>query len=278
MKTLARKMETYLKSLADPFDNTISQPKLLDGRIERTAGLRLRSTGDITCRTTGYTYIALFNGINNVMAYQAEGSDDDPVNQFNKSPAQFTGCLETSGNRAMINKYRAFGAALKLALQNAPDTSDGMFEAVRVPSLPGFSWGGTGAVAYEGNIVLTNAQFVTAFTNVADNPTYMQGRLRDIGRYMFRCNFRQGEIDYVNTAAPGNTDWHMRMDVVLIRIKGRQVTGQPSVLMYQTVSLKELEYNEGTIASRLQTYNNTVNDHDELLLRVNFKQPAILIN
>lgn len=268
-------METYLRSLADPFDTTISNPKLLDGRIERTAGLRFRSTGDITCRTSGYTYIALFNGINNVMCYQAEGSDDDPVAQFNKSPAQFVGCYETAENRGMISQFRCFGAGLKLTLQNAPDTSDGMFEAVRVPINPSFLWGGTGAIAYQGNLVLTNGQIATLCNNMADNPTYMTGRLRDINRYMFRPNYRNGEINFIgNVGGPvfSNMDW------VVIRIKGRQVTGQPSVLMYDTVSLKEIEYNEGTVASRLQSYNNTVSNHDELLLRVNFKQPALLIN
>lgn len=269
-------LQTYVRSLADPFDTTVSNPKLLDGRIERTAGLRFRANGDITCKTSGYTYIALLNGYNNVMCYQAEGSDDDPVNQFNKSPAQFTGFYETADNRAMISQARNFSAGLRLTLQNAPDTSDGMFEAIRVPfAVGGFSWGGTGGVAYQGNIVMTAAQLVSSFAGASDNPTYQAGRLRDLNRYMFRLNYRNGELPF---HFYNGYDTTVYMDVIIIRIKGRQVTGQPSVLMYETVSLKEIEYKEGTIASRLQTYNETVPDHDELLLKINFKQPAVLIN
>jgi len=69
-------LQACSKSLLDPFDKGMSQPKLLDGKIARSSGIRLCATGEITCDSSGHAHVALIPGASNVLCWQA---DDDPA-------------------------------------------------------------------------------------------------------------------------------------------------------------------------------------------------------
>lgn len=261
-------MSNYVRSLADPFDLTVQQPKFLDGRIDRSSGVRLRTTGTITCDTGGFTYICLFAGAGNTICWQTAGTTDGAVT-LDKIPTPFTGYQSVGFNEQAQKASRTIAQGLKLQLMNSADESDGIWEAIRVPRFGGSAI--TPSNLYQW--FLPRADFVSAFADVANNPTYQTGRLRDLHRYMFRTNYRNHELSF--NALQNNID---DFDHVLIRIRGRTVSGQPSVLMYDTVNLVEIEYPAGTAISRLMTYNTVYPNMDEVANRINIKTPAIRIN
>jgi len=270
--------QQYIRSLADPFDTSVDQPKLLDGRVDRSSGLRLRVTGDITCKTTGFTYIALINGSSNSICWQAEGSDDvtTATAYLNKGPPAYKNYIESAANQAFIRGARGISSGLKLALINGPEESDGMWESVRINSriyeLTGFL--NTPSDDINNNTVsVTAAGMLAMCENMADNPTYQSGRLRDINRYMFRSNFRNAELGWSLNSTPSANS-----DTIIIRIRGRQVSGQPSILRFDTVQTAEVEYKPNTPMFRLMGQNQVLPDQDELLNKLNIRFPGIRID
>jgi len=169
-------MQAYTKSLLDPFDKTISQPKLLDGKVSRSSGIRLRATGEITCAGIGTTYVVLFPGTSNVIAWQTDPAVG-PV-----TPQPFAGHLDTAADRANVKSTRSVGTALRLSLVNSADQNEGYWEAARVPTCHldfSFTAGSTSAVSMPmggaGNLDLSNYS------------TYLTGKLPNIPRFDLRC-------------------------------------------------------------------------------------------
>lgn len=273
---MSTQMATYLRSVADPFDVAYQQPKFLDGRIDRTAGMRLRTTGTITCETNGFTYVVLFPGISNVLNWAYGANSSTPAGN---RPTPFQGFAETAPNAASINRYRMITAGLKLSLVNAADNSDGIYEAIRLTNVQT----ATSFFSQDNNEMVVATAFPAAWCNdMANNPTYQMGRLRDIHRMLFRLNWRNSELEYRNgattVAVNGGVVPTLTHDVIVIRVRGRQVASEPSLIMYDTVATHEIEYVEGTALNRLMTYNAVVPNMDTMSNRLNLKTPAIQIS
>lgn len=261
-------MQAYTKSLLDPFDKTISQPKLLDGKVARSSGIRLRATGEITCNGAGTTYVALFPGAANVVCWEV----DDAVGPI--APSSFGGHLDTPADRSNVKSTRTVGAALRLSLVNSADQNEGYWEAARIPTNPlDFTLSGTsGAVVLNmggsGNLDLSNYS------------TYLTGKLRDIHRYQFKLNAIDNDIKFSRLLSePPNQEMLVseQWDTIIIKIHGRVEAGAPSQLMYDCISAQEVLYKENTALARLMTTTAYVPQTKSLLTRTRFNAPAIQI-
>jgi hypothetical protein len=152
----ALQMQAYTKSLLDPFDKTISQPKLLDGKVARSSGICLRATGEITCAGIGTTYVALSLGASNVIAWQVDKAAG-PV-----TPHAFAGHLDSVNDRSNVKATRTVGTALRLSLVNSADQNEGYWEAAQVPTNHlDFTFSGTSSsvslpMGGTGNVDLSN--------------------------------------------------------------------------------------------------------------------------
>lgn len=267
-------MTTYVRSLANPFDTTVAQPKILDGKLDRTAGMRHRVTGNVSCKTSGDTFFILHRGGPNVLSWFITGSLNGStlVEAPTKLPPLYQGLLDPN-----LRQLRLISAGLKLSLLNSADQADGIFEAIRVNNMNGVV-AVNGANA--GTIIMNEADCIAACTDMANNESYISGRLRDINRYMFRLNWRDFEVPFyppqasLTTNNPAALAYH---DTVIIRIRGRQVTTEPSVIMYDAVATHQMEYNDGTALGRLMTRDAVTTNHDELFNRMNIKKAGIRI-
>lgn len=259
---------TYTELLLDPFSGALNQPKLLDGKFNRTAGVRFRQTGEITCSATGFTYIALIPGLSNILCWQIGTGDVT-------TPIPFVNHIGTVADKANINRLRMVGAAVKLSMLNSADQNDGYWEAVRVPTQTreqSLAVGTSSLVHYN---MFQNAIAM----DIANSPTYMRGKLRDIHRYMFKLNSSETDHNWgIVSDAPVveqvlDTDW----DTVIIRIKGRVDAATPSVLSYEAISNQEVVYKENTALGRLMTPSPMVPETGELLQKTRFEMPAVQI-
>ena len=227
-------MQAYTKSLLDPFDKTISQPKLLDGKVARSSGIRLRATGEITCAGTGTTYIALVPGMSNVLAWQVDEAEG-PI-----TPQPFAGHMDTVADRANVKQIRSVGTALRLSLVNSADQNEGYWEAARIPTCHmDFSFevknGVTTSAVHlamggSGNVDLSNYS------------TYQTGKLRDIHRFQFKLNAIDNDITFSRCVAEPPTIEQMlseQWDTIIIKVHGRVEAGAPSQLMYDCISAQE---------------------------------------
>lgn len=245
-------MQAYTKSLLDPFDKTISQPKLLDGKVARSSGIRLRATGEITCAGTGTTYVALFPGASNVIAWQVDETLG-PV-----TPQPFAGHLDMANDRANVKSTRAVGTALRLSLVNSADQNKGYWEAARIP---------------------TNHLDFT-FEGTTSAVSLPMGKLRDIHRFQFKLNAIDNDIKFSRMVTEPPTTENMvseQWDTIIIKIHGRVEAGAPSQLMYDCISAPEVIYKENTALARLMTSTPYVPQTKSLLTRTRFNPPGIQI-
>jgi hypothetical protein len=268
MADSAPQMQAYTKSLLDPFDKTISQPKLLDGKVARSSGIRLRATGEITCAGTGTTYVALFPGASNVIAWQVD-EVAGPI-----TPQPFAGHLDSVADRANVKSTRTVGTALRLSLVNSADQNEGYWEAARIPTnhLDFTFEGATSAVSLpmggSGNVDLSNYA------------TYLTGKLRDIHRFQFKLNAIDNDIKFSRMVTEPPTTENMvseQWDTIIIKIHGRVEAGAPSQLMYDCISAQEVIYKENTALARLMTSTAYVPQTKSLLTRTRFNPPGIQI-
>lgn len=122
----------YTKSVLNPFDKGVAQPKLLDGKVARSSGIRLKSTGTISCNPEHTTYIALFPGRSNVLCWTTDVYS--ATSKVKETPEAFQSHLDSAQDRANTKASRVVGAALRLALVNNPEQNEGYWEAARIPT------------------------------------------------------------------------------------------------------------------------------------------------
>lgn len=275
-------LQTYTKSLLDPFDKAISQPKLLDGKVPRSSGIRLRATGEITCNGAGSTYLALIPGASNVICWR---SDNDPLVP-EVTPTPFQGHLDSLNDRENIKGVRTVGTALRLSLVNSADQNEGYWEAARIPtSSLDFSF--TKTVTGDPNAIPpTVDEFNSAVymslgaLDLSNYQTYITGKLRDIHRYQFKLNAIDNDINFSRILSePPEVDQFVseQWDTIIIKIHGRVEIGAPSMIMYDCISCQEVIYKENTALARLMTTSPYVPQTKSLLTRTRFNPPGVQI-
>lgn len=103
----------YTKSLLDPFATSVPQPKIYDGKVLRSAGLRFRTTGEMTING-GVTYIVLSPALSAPMTWYTATTATVPTEDS-------VDHIGSSAERAVIDKLRIVGCGLKLNLMNSAD-------------------------------------------------------------------------------------------------------------------------------------------------------------
>lgn len=264
-------LQAYTKSLLDPFDKGMSQPKLLDGKVSRSSGIRLRATGEITCNGSGSTYIALIPGASNVICWRV---DDDPMIP-EVTPAPFQGHLDTIPDRANVKGVRTVGTALRLSLVNSADQNEGYWEAARIP---------TSALDFDfttvGGVTTTSVAMKLGSLDLSNYQTYLTGKLRDIHRYQFKLNAIDNDINFSRIISePPEVDQLLseQWDTIIIKVHGRVELGAPSMMMYDCISCQEVIYKENTALARLMTTSPYVPQTKSLLTRTRFNPPGVQV-
>jgi hypothetical protein len=261
-------LQAYTKSLLDPFDKGMSQPKLLDGKVSRSSGIRLRATGEITCNGAGSTYIALVPGMSNVLCWRV---DNDPLVP-EAVPVPFQGHLDTAVDRDNVKGARTVGVALRLSLVNSADQNEGYWEAARIPtSSMDFSFGT--------NPPSSSVSMAVGALDLSNYQTYLTGKLRDIHRYQFKLNAIDNDINFLKFQEPPQVDQFVseQWDTIIIKIHGRVELGAPSMIMYDCISCQEVIYKENTALARLMTTSPYVPQTKSLLTRTRFNPPGVQV-
>lgn len=255
----------YLTSLLDPFDTTILQPKLLDGKVPRSSGIRLRSTGEIQCDSAGVTYIALLPGLQNVLSWKVGSATS-------VTPPKYNGHISVDTDRAQVKKIRLVGAALRLTLVNSALENEGYFEAARLPV-------GDADLMLNADGTLSTPILDTGL-DLANHQTYMTGKCRDLHRYQFRLNTTNTDFPFGQLTEPPqlNELTTSNFDMILIKIHGRSDASSPSVIMFDAICNQEVVYVENTALSRLMGHSSKLNGFEKLVEMANYQQPAIQVS
>jgi hypothetical protein len=262
-RTVSSAYADYMRLLINPFTNNVAPKKLLDGQVERSAGIRLRQTGELALNTSAVSYIALFPGFGNNFSWQISGS--------NNGPSPYPYHVNTDENRALIRTIRLAGVGLRLTLNNAALENDGYWEAARVP------YAAADFTIASGDWAQVLYNLPTTDVDLSNYQTYQTGKLKDIHLVQFGLNSRDNDHNFVGPpgTAPCTIDkmsdpsW----DVIMIKLHGR--TASASNLTYDVVSLQEVAYREDTQPARLMTKNVRIPNFEGQLTKTRFTTPAV---
>lgn len=274
-------LDVYAASFLDPFDSSIPQPKILDGSVTRSSGLKFRATGNITLDAAGGdNWFVLFPGFSHGMVWKI-GAGDYTTHTL------FPSHVENATARHSLNKLRLVSQGLKLSLLNSSDDNEGYWEAIRVPMEEfrnGWTLVDTTAPVGDDYQLKLGQTYIPA-TGLSNYSTFQTGRLRDIHRFLFKVNSNAPDHPFTSVMTTGGGASVVTVpqtidpffDVVIIRIVGRIDAVTPSMLQYDLVSNQEVCYKDQTALGRLHTMNTMVPNIDVLLDRTRFILPAIQI-
>jgi hypothetical protein len=252
--------KAYMESLINPFSMAMKSPKILDGEIKYTAGLKLRATGEIICSPTLTTNIIVFPGLTNVICYSTNPiGGTDPVNALIDG-AIFKQHISTESDRKNVRLARLTGAGLRLFLSNSAEEDDGYWEAARLTTQR--SADGIVKLDTTGTSTGTAVPKVMDGTyELANNPTYQFGHLRDIHKYVFKLNSTDNDHKFSSVAGldeSATTDSSIQAltdldqwDMIFIKIRGRRNPTSPSILRFDTVANQEVVYAENSPLGRM---------------------------
>lgn len=266
------KLIDYTKSLLDPFINSVAQPKIYDGKILRSAGVRFRTTGEVAVES-GITYIVMAPALTAPVTWYGNNSSGVwDVRIPDESSIEHIG---TPFQRSIIDKIRTVGVGLKLNLMNSADQSEGYWEAARyTTNIEDFEIQGDDT----GRVKHSNLK-IGVQMELSNEPTYQRGRLNEIHKYMFRLNSNNtehnlGKISQQETLSQLlDEDW----DMIVIKIHGRVESGSPSVLNYEIVNNQEVVYKAGTAISRLMTPSPFIPETPTILGKIKIGMPGLKI-
>ena len=272
-------MQDYLTSLLDPFTTKADPPKYNDGKVNRSAAVKLRSTGTIQCNTGSVTWLVLFPGFSHSLL----NPENDPW------PNPFSGHVASVVDRQSVKQIRVTGAGLRLSLINNADQNEGFWEAVRIP----FNISDFPSVNLTTG-VMGLPDFLASDFDISSYQTYVTGKMRDLHRYQFKLNSVTTEHPFTDftqadaflAANPGDPapieyvdTWvDQAFDIVLIKLHGRADAASPTRVMYNTVSTQEVVYKENTALGRLMTPCKYMPNFGTMLTRSNYSGPAVQIN
>lgn len=271
-------MDPYTASFVDPFSTAVPQPKILDGAIDRSSGVRFRTTGTVTLdAAAGDNFFVLFPGLGNSLLWKK------PADANWLTHAPFPAYLDTTAYRADVRKARVVSTGLRLTLMNSSDDNEGYWEAVRVPTNPDSqTWELIDSTAPTGEDYLSRLKATVSFSNLSNYPTFQTGRLRDLERFLFKLNSTEVDHPFTDIRNSADTGFPVQIDskwdMVVIRLVGRVNATTPSVVQYDVVSNFEVIYKQDTPMARLATPNVMVPEMSTILDRTRFLLPAIQVS
>jgi hypothetical protein len=173
---------------------------------------------------------------------------------FDNSPTTLHEGDASSKTSANIDRFRLVSGALRLTCINGSETLNGWFEAIRVNCEYADS-----NVNSDGHIAIAGIEdAIVSSTNWAQSPSYVTGRLRDIGKHTFYLkNINNHEFIPTNDARKGLDP---NYDIVLVRIHSIAVPGtgaaaeaQQTAVHVHVVKNWELVYDAKSALSRYHT-------------------------
>lgn len=274
----------YAATFLNPFDSSLAQPKILDGSVTRSAGVRFRNVGSVTLDGTGAdTYFILFPGYSTCLCWKLAAAAAT-------SPSVNPSHLGTLTDRENIRRIRLVSSAVKFSLENTSDDNEGTWEAIRIP-FNADEWAVNDSTAPIGEDFMIIPMNTFAYPDMANHATYQSGRLKDIDRFLFKLNSVAPDHEFTDLSSTvgGAVSANLRIydswpyidrqfDIVVIKLKGRVSATVPSVIRYDVVSNQEVVYKDGTALGRIMTPNTMLPGMNVILDRTRFMLPAVQIS
>lgn len=230
-------LQDHLAVMRNPFSTATTTPKVCDGKIGHSVGVREASAQAVASDAGVLHYIlypGLGAGVVTIANIAGNATSTPPRQQFIAiNGDELTSLSLVEADKKDLKKlsapdrWRIVSQGLRLTPINNSENNNGWFEAIRVPfafdeaSLANGGVNNTASppvivsaavsptLGFEGNILTSNAW--------AKHPSYVTGRLRNLEKHMFYLQPNSDREFVLNTGSI-TTQVDPNFDVVLIRI------------------------------------------------------------
>jgi len=214
--TMAEEVKSQLYTYHNPFSGTTSQPKIPDGKATHSLGFSTQSVSEIANGGGVETmHMLLFPGMTSCLvaegAFQSDQGRTYYIPNFSRSgTVNWSGVAGGSTDFTVVNnegyaKWRCVSVGMQLKLLNSVEEDDGWWEACRInEAMQPSDWyltttdNGNTVSSALGNGAVAPVALTKDLANreIANEPTYMTGLLRDLHRVQFECHPTVDEHDF----------------------------------------------------------------------------------
>jgi len=238
-----------LAVMRNAFSTATASAKIPDGSVSHSITERAATASAVLSPAGRVTFI-LAPSLTTHIQYSTDSPPPNSTAVLNvTSVPNDNHTVATDGDASVagkgnIDQWRMVSAGLRLACINGSDTLNGWFEAIRVTSSYTVEADTTGILeaGFESNILNS--------PNWANHPSYVTGRLRDIGKHTFYCQPTE-RYQFSKTGACFDKNY----DIVLVRCYSlaSDQAAQQTGLHYHVIHNYELCYDANSSLSRFQT-------------------------
>lgn len=202
-----------LAVVKDPFSTATTNPKVPDGKLSLSTGLKLQNRKEVVFGSSDQIGCVFAPGVNNNVTWYGTNNAtvQDPsgatvswvVQPYQDHIAwQTVADVSNSGFFSEVSQFanpavtwRTVSTGLKIQLTNNSDQNDGWWEAVRIPTSTDaerYCLVESDATAQDADnikqgVIAGNNNWLPDLNNESwvENPTYTSGRLRDLDKHIF---------------------------------------------------------------------------------------------
>lgn len=205
-------------TLLNPFSNAQVNPKVPDGKVAMSTGIRQQSNTSHTLDAAVDVILIIPGKTGGIRFYPAVAAPADTVALDLATPTVESYASTLSD----ISKYRIVSHGCRLMCTSNATTNDGWWEACRVSALDG----------------------TIALNKFVDHPSYTTGKIRDLNNYLFQLKPTE-EYEFVNAT----TLIHPSMDIIAIKLHGSAGIN----IVCHCVSNQEVIFDENSTLARFMT-------------------------
>lgn len=217
---VAANMLPQIKAVLDPFDRTTMQPKLPDGKIGTSVGLKYTicrehynvGAGNIMHAIlfpgqSGGLYVIGCQNFNSVARSSPEYTDAGGFSYAHDGVND----MQTLQARENYHSWRIVSQGVRFELLNPAEQDDGWWEAVRLTDI--LSVFDYRIEQHDNGTGRTNSFFAPFWLlsnyqtrSLSDESTYESGRLKDIHTRQFHLHQVKDEVDFTQLCSPISTE------------------------------------------------------------------------
>jgi hypothetical protein len=273
-----RQLQTYRY----PFSVATSCPKIPDGKVTQSIGLRAQATTVTTSKETLFilaptftTGLTIHNQVTvNTVSSLTTNYASNPL--FSTDVDEIAGGsnnLKVKNKNDTLGKWRVVSQGLRLKCVNNDDNNDGYWEAIRLNSNDSsdFFLPFLNSQDSKKGYIRPSYNFLEHCwdkVNWLQNPTYCSGKVKNLGQFEFRLSPQVGEHDFIavpktielnesnldakfdNTVDDGVNLFHLfrycldtSFDIVCIKVQGR-TDGNTSIHSHLVQNVEARPYEE----------------------------------
>jgi hypothetical protein len=201
----------------NPFSPATTAAKIPDGESTYSCGERFQASGTLVNDNHPEVYILLRPHLVNPVIIASDSKDNPSMDtdaeavKKDGTAVNATSSNSVSSGTTMGYPYteaesaRLVSMGIKFTLVNTGDNAAGVFEAIRVPAK---------------DTATAVPQFDELTSRMIENPTYVSGKLNDIGKYAFQLKPQNTSHEFM-----GGTTADTNYDSILVKVTGNANTG-----------------------------------------------------